>query len=79
MRHRTRLNESDEEKAARCLAHGIAHACAGFGKQRLATILGTIALELAESLEAQAPANSPTQSHGFQGTHSSTVVARGAM
>ncbi len=30
MRHRIRNRESDEEKAARCLAHGIAHARATF-------------------------------------------------
>lgn len=52
MRLLTRDNERRDEEAMRCLAHGIAHGRATLGDRRLATILGTIALDLAASAEA---------------------------
>ncbi len=59
MRRRTRRSKRDEEAAIRCLAHGIAHVRAEFGEQRLATILGTIALDLAAPADPN-PVADPT-------------------
>ena len=56
MTHRTGIPKSDTDRAACCLAHGIAHACDVFGRQQLATIIGTIALDLA-ALPDAAPAS----------------------
>lgn len=54
MQSRTRKHERGEEAAIRCLAHGIAHGRATLGDRRLAIILGTIALDLAEPADATA-------------------------
>lgn len=54
MQWRTRRHERGEEAAIRCLARGIAHGRATLGDRRLAIILGTIALDLAEPADATA-------------------------
>lgn len=53
MRPRMENSTHEEETAVRCLAHGIAHARDAFGEQRLANILGTIAIDLSELTDTQ--------------------------
>jgi hypothetical protein len=62
MTTKTRDRESAEEKAVRCLAHGIAHAHAAFGRQRLTTILGTIVIDFAASADTDASSGTPAKS-----------------
>ncbi len=62
MRRKTGNLESAEEKAIRCLAHGIAHAHAEFGRKRLGFILGTIAIDLVASGETAASAGTTVKS-----------------
>ena len=59
MTTKTRDRESADEKAVRCLAHGIAHAHAAFGRQRLADILGTLAVDFAASADTTTSAETP--------------------
>ena len=57
----TRDCDEDEEEGIRCLAHGIAHAGAALGHRRLATILGTISLDLATPAVAAVAAATPSR------------------
>ncbi len=62
MRRKTGNLESAEDKAVRCLAHGIAHAHAEFGRKRVGFILGTIAIDFVGSDETTAPAGTTVKS-----------------
>ena len=60
MRWKTQNHNLDQEAAIRCLAHGIAHGRAALGDRRLATVLGTIALDLAAPADATVGRGSDT-------------------
>ena len=62
MRRKTGNLESAEERAVRCLAHGIAHAHAEFGRKRLGYILGTIAIDFVATGETTASAGTTVKS-----------------
>ena len=62
MKRKTGNLESAEDKAVRCLAHGIAHAHAEFGRKRAGFILGTIAIDFVGSDETTASAGKTVKS-----------------
>jgi hypothetical protein len=75
MKRKTGNLQSAEDKAVGCLAHGIAHAHAEFGRKRLGFILGTIAIDLVASGETTAPAGMTVKS-GLRREHQQTTGTR---